>query len=66
MTAKRSIDKLIFMTGSKRTGFRVLTAGFDGCDDEYRVASMRCGHAIVRTLRQMAYERPDLFPALPC
>lgn len=21
---------------------------------------------IVRTLRQMAYERPDLFPALPC
>jgi hypothetical protein len=39
----------------------VRTGGYDQCPD-IEVPSTRVGNAIVRALRQVAVERPDLFP----
>jgi hypothetical protein len=59
---KSEITKLIFLSGLKSTGFRVHAARLDGLDD-IDVPSLITGHAIVRALREVAAERPDLLPA---
>ncbi len=64
---RREIAKRIYLTGHRGMyGYTVVTKGYDGTFNLDGIATARMGHAIVRTLRQMAYERPDLFPALPC
>jgi hypothetical protein len=60
---KSEITRLIFLSGLKATGFRVHTARLDGLDD-IDVPSLITGHALVRALREVAAERPDLLPTL--
>ena len=63
MMPKRKIASLICLTGTNilGSGYVVRTSGFDGCCD-LDVPSTRVGNAIVRALREVAAQRPDLFP----
>jgi hypothetical protein len=59
---KRQLNSLIYLTGSRLTGYTVVTHGFDGCLD-LAVPSVLIGNAIVKAPRTLAARKPDsLFP----
>jgi len=59
---KRQLNSLIYLTGSRLTGYTVITHGFDGCLD-LSVPSVMIGNTIVKALRTLAESKPDrLFP----
>jgi hypothetical protein len=59
--SKRQITRLIFVTGQKPFGYTVRLNGYNGCQD-FNVSRIELGNAIVRTLREIALRKPDLFP----
>ena len=58
---KRVMAKAIYLTGLKTSGYRIITSGYDGLQ-ELDVPTARVGNAFVKALRDIATERPDLFP----
>ena len=56
----RVLAKAIYLSGIKPSGYWVILSGYDGCLN-FLVPSTRVGNAIVKTLRILASERPDLF-----
>jgi len=57
---KREIEARIALTGVKPF-YTVRCSSYDGMQD-VDVPNARIGNAIVRTLRALAMDRPDLFP----
>ena len=58
---KRVMAKAIYLTGLKTSGYQIITSGYDGLQ-ELDVPTARVGNAFVKALRDIATERPDLFP----